>query len=88
MSTVLFPAVSFAVEVWMPEMGLSSVNETFNVKSLRGTQYLGDWSNGVIGNGAVRKEGVTGPVQSNGKGRGRVIDRHTEGKTYVPARFR
>jgi hypothetical protein len=71
----------------MPEMGLSSAKEAFDVKSLRGIQYLGDWSNGVIENGRERNEGETGPVQTNGQGRGGVINRHTEERTYVPARF-
>jgi hypothetical protein len=33
-------AVSLAVEDWIPEIGLSSAKEAFDVKSLRGIQYL------------------------------------------------
>jgi len=41
-STVLVPAVSFEVEVWMPEIGWSSVKEAEEVKSALGIQYLFD----------------------------------------------
>jgi hypothetical protein len=56
-STVLLPAVSFAVDDWMPEMGLSSVKEACDVKSLRGIQYLDDWLGRILGYGRELNEG-------------------------------
>ena len=39
-SIVLSPALSLAVEVWMPEMGLSSAKEASDVKSFLGIHHL------------------------------------------------
>jgi hypothetical protein len=74
----------------MPDIGLSSVNEACDVKSLRGIQYLHDGQRlpkrKAVENG-MGKQSDREKASRSGKVGESIKDsnRHTEERTYAPA---